>query len=389
MKRSIIAVFSSLLFLFLSVGATAVPAHEHVAGETRITVIAEPTCAAEGSYQETTLCAVCGEEMDTVTVTVPKTLNHVPSPSVKENTVPATCAMEGTYDSVIYCAVCGEEIQRVIGIIPRMMYHISEYSQKRTVSRDEDGRTIVTFDDPAYDPLVKNETLPEALDGATVEAGCYLLGDGSQRSCADGEERCAVCGTLLNPAIPHIWDKGSWSAPCEEYPWSSIYSYQCLLCGNTKSADRYAGKYYPYGDVNGDYAVTAEDARLALRASVRLEEYDPASRAFYCADCDGDGKISASDAREILLTSVNLRYMRWVGHKYVIYRKGDVDFDGMVTSTDARLVLRYSVGLGDFDKIISSNLNSDSYRAADFDMDAKITPADARMILRIAVGLPN
>lgn len=55
------------------------------------------------------------------------------------------------------------------------------------------------------------------------------------------------------------------------------------------------------GDVNYDGKITADDARLVLRAAVGLEEL-----AKYSADVDGDGKITANDARMILRNSVGL-----------------------------------------------------------------------------------
>ena len=58
------------------------------------------------------------------------------------------------------------------------------------------------------------------------------------------------------------------------------------------------------GDVNLDGKVTPEDARLALRASVKLELlYDDALRA---ADADHDNVITSGDARLILRASVGL-----------------------------------------------------------------------------------
>lgn len=51
-------------------------------------------------------------------------------------------------------------------------------------------------------------------------------------------------------------------------------------------------------DVNGDGNISAADARLALRASARLEVLE--GNSFTAADTDKDGKITASDARRIL-----------------------------------------------------------------------------------------
>ncbi|MBR5411174.1 MAG: alkaline phosphatase [Clostridia bacterium] len=59
------------------------------------------------------------------------------------------------------------------------------------------------------------------------------------------------------------------------------------------------------GDVDGDGDVTAADARLALRAAVGLEEFEPGSAEFLSADMDGDGVITAADARQILRIAVD------------------------------------------------------------------------------------
>ena len=58
------------------------------------------------------------------------------------------------------------------------------------------------------------------------------------------------------------------------------------------------------GDVDADGVVTSADARLALRASVRLETLSRA--ATQTADVDRDGLITSADARVILRVSVKL-----------------------------------------------------------------------------------
>ncbi len=58
------------------------------------------------------------------------------------------------------------------------------------------------------------------------------------------------------------------------------------------------------GDIDGDGNITAADARLALRASVALENLDEVQKK--AADADGDGNITAADARLILRASVGL-----------------------------------------------------------------------------------
>ena len=60
------------------------------------------------------------------------------------------------------------------------------------------------------------------------------------------------------------------------------------------------------GDVDGDGKLTPADARLTLRASVKLENYQPGSPEFLAADLDGDGVIRSSEARLILRAAVGL-----------------------------------------------------------------------------------
>lgn len=61
---------------------------------------------------------------------------------------------------------------------------------------------------------------------------------------------------------------------------------------------------YVSGDVDSDGKVRANDARLALRASAKLEKLE--GSAFEAADVNNDGRITANDARSILRYSAKL-----------------------------------------------------------------------------------
>ncbi len=77
------------------------------------------------------------------------------------------------------------------------------------------------------------------------------------------------------------------------------------------------------GDVDADGRITASDARLALRASVGLEEYTAGSAKFVAADADRDGVITAADARLLLRVSVGLHLLPYapdaVQSQYIDY----------------------------------------------------------------------
>ncbi|MBR5428304.1 MAG: leucine-rich repeat protein [Clostridia bacterium] len=62
---------------------------------------------------------------------------------------------------------------------------------------------------------------------------------------------------------------------------------------------------YVLGDVNGDGAVKASDARLTLRVSAKLETLD--ETAALAADVNGDGRINSADARLILRVAAKLQ----------------------------------------------------------------------------------
>ncbi|MBR0509023.1 MAG: hypothetical protein IJJ85_02810 [Clostridia bacterium] len=60
------------------------------------------------------------------------------------------------------------------------------------------------------------------------------------------------------------------------------------------------------GDVNKDGSIGADDARLALRRSVDLENYEEGSDEFIACDVNADKSVGADDARQILRASVDL-----------------------------------------------------------------------------------
>ncbi len=69
------------------------------------------------------------------------------------------------------------------------------------------------------------------------------------------------------------------------------------------------GKVYiivVFGDADGDSKISASDARLSLRTSVGLENFEEDSAQYKAANVDSKDKVTASDARLILRASVGL-----------------------------------------------------------------------------------
>ena len=187
--------------------------------------------------------------------------------AVTDAAVPATCTKDGL-TAGSHCAVCGEILKA------------------QTVVKAK-GHKAVT--DPA---------VPATCTAAGKTAGSH----------------CEVCGEILTAqavvkAAGHQWDGGQVTkAPTETE--NGVRTFTCTVCGQTKQEPirklNPSGQADALGDVDGDGEVTSGDARLALRASVQLEQYAPGSAQFAAADVDGNGVIESSDARTILRVSVKL-----------------------------------------------------------------------------------
>ena len=93
-------------------------------------------------------------------------------------------------------------------------------------------------------------------------------------------------------------------APCT-HTYSSDDDTECDICGHIRFLTPGAEEYIP-GDPDRDGKVTSADARLALRRSVKLEDYPEDSAPYYACDADHDGNVTSADARLILRASVGL-----------------------------------------------------------------------------------
>ena len=121
------------------------------------------------------------------------------------------------------------------------------------------------------------DSLPVGIETASCETHDWVPGlVVLNPTCAEPGEQiftCAVCGeTMIDevPALEHTWDEGVDNN-------DGTVTYTCTECGESKT-ETYNGeivlgspKEYDPGDVDKDGAVTAGDARLALRYAVGLE----------------------------------------------------------------------------------------------------------------------
>ena len=175
-----------------------------------------------------------------------------------------------------------------------------------------DTRTVITI--PAGKTAVNEEAFRYAY------ADVHFLGDlpefkGERDSKYSRNVICYYpCGNeTWNTELPetvewrvaHSWNSGEITKePTAESDGEKTYT--CTVCGETETETipKSADDYMP-GDVDGNGQVLANDARLALRASAKLETLD--ERQKNAADVDGSGDVLADDARQILRFSAKLQ----------------------------------------------------------------------------------
>lgn len=123
---------------------------------------------------------------------------------------------------------------------------------------------------------------------------------------------CELCGNTKTEAIPkttdHKWDAGTVTKAATTAS-KGTRTFVCTVCGKEKTENipqKEKPAVFVPGDVNLNGKVESADARLALRASVKLESYPEKSYEFFAADADLDKTISSADARLILRASVKL-----------------------------------------------------------------------------------
>ena len=200
------------------------------------------------------------------------------------------------------------------------------------VVKDAHAEDLLTADNLLYidQQTAASETVTfryvprEAFDGAvaaiygadrSTHVHKYVPRTTKEATCVAAGERtltCA-CGESYTETIPatglHTFGEWTVTKPATVTEEGEEFR-TCSVCGEKETQaipklEEEQPAYTP-GDVDGDGEVASGDARLALRASVKLENYAPGSAPFLAADADGNGVIESSDARLILRASVKL-----------------------------------------------------------------------------------
>lgn len=120
---------------------------------------------------------------------------------------------------------------------------------------------------------------------------------------------------------------------------------------------------YKKGDIDNDGAITAADARIALRLAVGLEEHD--EFRMYAADIDGDNAVTPADARILLRIAVQLEdytiedlmniptTMFEIVHTYENALKEASKYKLGYTKTVSNKIVSYDINNAHADKLLS------------------------------------
>ena len=113
------------------------------------------------------------------------------------------------------------------------------------------------------------------------------------------------CGAAYDEVITAKGHKpGSWTVVKQPQAGASgLEEVRCTVCSAVLDRREIVPSYIT-GDVDRDGKITAGDARIVLRISVKLEYADAATAVL--ADFNKDGAITADDARSVLRKSVGL-----------------------------------------------------------------------------------
>ena len=151
-----------------------IPANGHSFGEWSITL--SPACTADGNERRE--CTVC-QHAETRVIDA---TGHTPGSAVLENVVDPTCVADGSYDEVVYCLICTAQISRtsrtteflghdwgewIIDVVPTCTTAGEKsYHCKRCGEEDELGRTELPALGHSYGEWVTDTTATCTEDGS-------------------------------------------------------------------------------------------------------------------------------------------------------------------------------------------------------------------------------
>ncbi len=208
----------------------------------------------------------------------------------------ATCTEIG-WNAYVTCSRCDYSTYEEIEALG---HGWSEWTVRTPATQESDGEEFRTCSTCGQEETRVIEKLPTSSDELVIEAEngvAKVSTDGfvvAKSSSTVGQLLAASNGTVVLTA------KG---ARADDAAKLATGMKLVILDGETVVDSM---EIVVFGDVDGDGIVNASDARIALRISVKLENYAEDSCYYKAAKVDSKNKVSAADARMILRASVKL-----------------------------------------------------------------------------------
>ena len=231
-----------------------------------------------------------------------------------------TTYLSGTKEKVWFDAVAGTTYRITFDEKEGMFNGLNDgenESVRYTSQKNEDGTVFWEFTadyTETYSILMTNgmrrfnEPVPFTITVEPVAVNgehIHVVKEGALKNNGNGTHTgvCSYCGETAT--VPCTY-RETVKLPTATSAGSSTFA--CVYCGYQKKdavvVDEQSSDARQMGDIDADGKVSAADARMILRCSVSLENFDAVQLVY--SDADYSGTVDASDARTALRCSVGL-----------------------------------------------------------------------------------
>ncbi len=301
-------------------------AHTHAPAKAVVENKKDATCTADGSYEEAVYCTVCKAELSRKTVKVDK-LGH----DKKSHPAVAPTCTKGGNEAYETCSRCSYTTYKALsvdknahkwdggkittaatcvkeGIKTYTCQNDKKHTKTESVPADAKNHvntkkvaaTEPTYEKPGFTEGVYCNDCKKYISGhKEIPVKQKEFTDSSN---AKKEDDKIVVKTGFTPA--QLLKQASSGAVITDKSGNSVTSAALGTGMKLTFNDGKTAVIVLKGDIDGNGTINAADARLALRASVKLESFDSAQTK--AADIDGKTGVAAADARLILRASVKL-----------------------------------------------------------------------------------